>query len=163
MPFACKVKRKFFTLWFTITLIHLNFAQKINMIQTLKIKDRIAIPLVLRFLKPGGYAKFRTAEELRRKVELSGEELDYYEVNDQGNGVTYWNVRKDTGREFDFSEREVNVLKEGLENMDKRKVLNWDFIPLYEAFVPAAADPDEKTSHASDKTSDVSEEIPQQI
>src|SRR5699024_9589378 len=106
---------------------------------------------------------FRTAEELRRKVELSGEELDYYEVNDQGNGVTYWNVRKDTGREFDFSEREVNVLKEGLENMDKRKVLNWDFIPLYEAFVPAAADPDEKTSHASDKTSDVSEEIPKQI
>ena len=87
------------------------------MIQTLKIKDRIAIPLVLRFLKPGGYAKFRTAEELRRKVELSGEELDYYEVNDQGNGVTYWNVRKDTGREFDFSEREVNVLKEGLENI----------------------------------------------
>ena len=60
--------------------------------------------------------------------------------------------------------------------MDKRKILNWDFIPLYEAFVQEANDPAENTPSVdeftpkvnkftpkvNEITSDISEKTPKQ-
>ena len=47
-----------------------------NMKVTLKVADRIIIPLALRYLANGGYAKFVTAKTIQQKVELSPEELE---------------------------------------------------------------------------------------
>ena len=109
---------------------------------TLKIVDRIAIPVVMKFITSGGYAK--------------EEEMNRCDVHDLENGVTTFNPKADAAREFEFTDREADLMKEALQRMDERKALSWDFIPLYEVFVLAAADPDEKTSHVSDKTSDIS-------
>lgn len=137
---------------------------------TLKVADRIIVPLALRYLTNGGYAKFVTAKAIQQKVELTPEELEQYDVRDRADGFTTFNARKDTGREFDFSEREAALMREALERMDERKALCWEFIPLYETFVSPVPDPAEKTSHVSDKTSDISgktsdvlEETPKQI
>lgn len=123
---------------------------------TLKVADRIIVPLALRYLKNGGYAKFVTAKAIQQKVELTPEELEQYDVRDRADGFTTFNARKDTGREFDFSEREADLMREALERMDERKALCWEFIPLFETFVPPVADPDENTSHVSNKTRDIS-------
>lgn len=137
---------------------------------TLKVADRIIVPLALRYLKNGGYAKFVTAKAIQQKVELTPEELEQYDVRDRADGFTTFNARKDTGREFEFSERETALMREALERMDERKALCWEFIPLFETFVPPVADPDENTSHVSNKTRDISnktldvlEETPKQI
>ena len=122
---------------------------------TLKIVDRIAIPVVMKFITSGGYAKFVTAKRILRKVELTEEEMNRCDVHDLENGVTTFNPKADAAREFEFTDREADLMKEALQRMDERKALSWDFIPLYEVFVLAAADPDE-TSHVSDKTSDIS-------
>ena len=141
-----------------------------NMKATLKVADRIIIPLALRYLANGGYAKFVTAKAIQQKVELSPEELEQYDVRDRADGFTTFNARKDTGRTFEFSEREADLMREALQRMDERKALCWEFIPLYETFVSPVPDPAEKTSHVSDKTSDISgktsdvlEETPKQI
>ena len=123
---------------------------------TLKVADRIIVPLALRYLTNGGYAKFVTAKAIQQKVELTPEELEQYDVRDRADGFTTFNARKDTGREFDFSEREAALMREALERMDERKALCWEFIPLYEAFVPPVPDPAENTSHVSNKTRDIS-------
>lgn len=137
---------------------------------TLKVADRIIVPLALRYLTNGGYAKFVTAKAIQQKVELTPEELEQYDVRDRADGFTTFNARKDTGREFDFSEREAALMREALERMDERKALCWEFIPLFETFVHPDPDPAENTSHVSDKTldisgktSDVLEETPKQI
>lgn len=137
---------------------------------TLKVADRIIVPLALRYLTNGGYAKFVTAKAIQQKVELTPEELEQYDVRDRADGFTTFNARKDTGREFDFSEREADLMREALQRMDERKALCWEFIPLFETFVPPVADPDENTSHVSNKTRDISnktldvlEETPKQI
>lgn len=144
---------------------------------TLKVADRIIVPLALRYLKNGGYAKFVTAKAIQQKVELTPEELEQYDVRDRADGFTTFNARKDTGREFEFSERETALMREALERMDERKALCWEFIPLFETFVPPATEPDGKRSDISgkipdisgemsdisNKMSDVSEEIPKQI
>lgn len=137
---------------------------------TLKVADRIIVPLALRYLTNGGYAKFVTAKAIQQKVELSPEELEQYDVRDRADGFTTFNARKDTGREFDFSEREAALMREALERMDERKALCWEFIPLFETFVPPAADPDENTSSVdkitpkvNEITSDISEKMPKQI
>lgn len=124
---------------------------------TLKVADRIIIPLALRYLANGGYAKFVTAKTIQQKVELSPEELEEYDVRDRADGLTTFNARKDTGRTFEFTEREADLMREALERMDERKALCWEFIPLYEMFVPQDTDPVEKTPKVSDKTPDVLE------
>lgn len=123
---------------------------------TLKVADRIIVPLALRYLTNGGYAKFVTAKAIQQKVELSPEELEQYDVRDRADGFTTFNARKDTGRTFEFSEREADLMREALQRMDERKALCWEFIPLFETFVPPAPDPAEKTSHVSNKTRDIS-------
>lgn len=137
---------------------------------TLKVADRIIVPLALRYLTNGGYAKFVTAKAIQQKVELTPEELEQYDVRDRADGFTTFNARKDTGREFDFSEREAALMREALERMDERKALCWEFIPLFETFVPPVADPDENTSDVdkitppkvNEITSDISEKTPKQ-
>ena len=123
---------------------------------TLKTGDRIIIPIILRFITNGGYAKFVTAKNIIRKVELSPEELERYDVRDHANGSTSFNAKLDTGTAFEFTDRETELLREALKRMDERKALSWDFIPLYETFVGAASDAGEKTSDVAEKTSDIS-------
>lgn len=137
---------------------------------TLKVADRIIVPLALRYLTNGGYAKFVTAKAIQQKVELTPEELEQYDVRDRADGFTTFNARKDTGREFEFSEREAALMREALERMDERKALCWEFIPLFETFVPPAPDPDGNTPSVdkitpkvNEITSDISEKIPTEI
>ena len=137
---------------------------------TLKTGDRIIIPVVLRFITNGGYAKFVTAKNIIRKVELSPEELERYDVHDHANGSTSFNAKLDTGTEFEFTDREVELMREALKRMDERKALSWDFIPLYETFVGAASDTGKNQSDVkkimsdvAENTSDITENISDQI
>ena len=118
----------------------------------LKINERIAISMALKFLSPGGYAKFQTAKNILTKVELSAAELDHYEVNDNPEGTTTWNAKKDTGSDIEFADREIQVICEGLNNMDERKLLSWNFITLYEIFIPLGKEIEKANKDKSKKS-----------
>ena len=102
---------------------------------TLKVLDRIALQTAMNRLTHVGYAKFVTARDVRKKVVLTQEELNEIEAHDTPDGNMQWNSSKDKGKEFDFTERETNLISEVLSNLDKTGQLEWGYIPIYEMFV----------------------------
>ena len=101
---------------------------------TLKVLDRIALQTAMQRLSRAGYAKFVTARDVKKKVMLSQDELDEVEATDTPEGSMKWNPAKDGGKEFEFTDRETELIREVLETMDRNKQLEWGFIPVYELF-----------------------------
>lgn len=104
------------------------------MITTLKLQERITLPAILRFLPQGGYVKFQTAENIKKKISVASEELEELEVMDMPDGTTRWNARKDVGKEYEFNEVELSVIRSALDELDRREMVTWDVMPLYKIF-----------------------------
>lgn len=102
---------------------------------TLKVLDRIALQTAMNRLTRAGYAKFVTARDVREKVVLTQAELNEIEAADLPDGNMRWNAAKDTGKEFDFTERETELIREILADMDRNGQLEWGYISIYEMFV----------------------------
>lgn len=101
---------------------------------TLKLVERITLPAILRFLPKGGFVKFQTAENICNKVRISSEELQELEVQDMPDGTTRWNARKDIGKEYEFNEVELSVIRSALDELDRKEMVSWEVMPLYKIF-----------------------------
>ena len=63
--------------------------------------------------------------EIRGKVKLKSEEIEEIELKGKG-GMTFWNSEKskEIEREFEFSDAELMLLKEKVEELDKGKKID---------------------------------------
>lgn len=104
------------------------------MIAVLKLQERITLPVILKFLPPGGYAKFQAAENIKNKVSITSEELEELEVMDTPDGTTRWNAHKDTGKEYKFNSVELAIIRSALDELDRREMVSWEVMPLYKIF-----------------------------
>lgn len=102
---------------------------------TLKVLDRIALQTAMNRLTRAGYVKFVTARDVKEKVMLTQDELNDIEARDMPDGNMQWNPRKDTGKEFEFTGLETDLIKEIFQQMDRNGQLEWGYIPVYELFL----------------------------
>lgn len=96
----------------------------------LTIADRI----ILGSLLPthGGKIKMILIKTIADQVEFTPKEITEFELNDKGGGLVTWNVTK--GREFrmTFTPEQVQVLKESIQEADKREQVTVQMLPLIE-------------------------------
>jgi hypothetical protein len=98
----------------------------------LNLKERLSLEHALSFMQ-GSYVKFVLAKDIQSKVVITPEEINKFHIIDlpDGSGIT-WDNRKDTNREFDLSDEQLELIVECLKAMDAQKRLVWAIIPFYE-------------------------------
>jgi hypothetical protein len=97
----------------------------------LKLKDRIVFTQL--FPQSGGMLEQLTARDIGKKTEITQEDIKEYEIRQETVGsevFTKWKVEKDVGKEIDFSEVELNFLKDQVDRLDKAKQITPDLLDL---------------------------------
>jgi accessory colonization factor AcfC len=93
----------------------------------LTIKDR----LVFRALFPekGNLIEQSTIRDIANKIDISSDERKEVELKQEGPSLK-WNQEKDNGKDFLFSQTEVNFLKDQIEKLDKDKQITSELLDL---------------------------------
>jgi len=89
---------------------------KLNLFERMRVVDFLPAK--------GGLEKATIAADIKKKLELSQEEIEKYEVKSEamanGRIATRWNARGQEEVAFDFSKLEIQMLKDGLDEMNKK-------------------------------------------
>lgn len=85
---------------------------------TLSVLERLQITTLLP--QNGGLIEMGLVKEIRDKVKFSAEEIEEYQLRDIENGSVVWNPAKAKLREYTFADSEIQVLKKGVDEADKR-------------------------------------------
>lgn len=105
---------------------------------TLSILERL---LILNLL-PGenDIITLRLVRKLKDQIGFTDEELITINMRSEqsdGRPVTKWDQSKAIDREFELSEKAVNIIRDALKNLDKNKKLTDNHISLYTKIVEA--------------------------
>jgi hypothetical protein len=99
---------------------------KLNLYERVKAVDLLPLK--------GGLEKASIAADIKKKLEIKQEEIEKYALKTQqmGNGrvSTSWNEKGKEEVDFDFSKLEIQMLKDGVEDLNKKNE-----IPAEAAFV----------------------------
>lgn len=108
-------------------------AKNENLILTLL--DRIALPGILP--TKAGYEKLIIAEDLKKKIQLTQEELEVYQIVQTPTGGLAWKVPegKEDAFTYEFTALEKNLIKEELKTLNDKNELLKDYLSLYTMFV----------------------------
>lgn len=72
----------------------------------------------------GGLEKATIAADIKKKIEVSKEEIEEYEIKTSfladGRASTSWNEKGREEKEFDFSKLEIEMIKDGFEEKNKK-------------------------------------------
>lgn len=99
----------------------------------LSIKDRLLLINLLP--QKGNFVTMTIREDLFNKIKISQEEIEVTEMHSTDAGVT-WNTDKEgEERLFEFSELEIEMVKNILKSLDEKKELTADTIDLYKLFI----------------------------
>lgn len=94
----------------------------------LNVKDRI---LALNILpKQGNMVEMIAADSLNKKIGLTSDELDFYEVT-AGNGTVSWNLEKDMEVDIEINHAETAVLKAVLKSNDEAGTIPFEALSVY--------------------------------
>jgi len=102
-----------------------------NMTKKLDVLGRIMALTVLP--KETNLVLWKIINGLKTKLSFTEEEIKEYELVFEGTS-TKWNRVLDKGKDIEFTEAEENLIKEGLNNLDKEKRITEQHIPLCIAF-----------------------------
>ena len=93
----------------------------------LTVKERIVFASL--FPKNYNLVEGTLIKDIKKKVEMTQEELKDYEVKSLGNQIT-WNADKTKEKDIVFTDMEIDFLKERIKELDKEKKLSDDNIDL---------------------------------
>lgn len=84
----------------------------------LSLKERLVISELLP--QQGSITEQITARAIIKKVEITSDEVDKWEIRDIERGVV-WNAAKAEDLEYELNKTELQLLKSGVEKLDKEK------------------------------------------
>jgi len=99
-----------------------------NVSLKLSIKDR----LVIRNLYPekSSLTNQIIARDIERKIELSQKEIKAVEMTTLPSGGVQWNENKDKGKDVKFTEAEINIIREWINDADKNEQISVNMVDL---------------------------------
>jgi hypothetical protein len=99
----------------------------------LTLLDRLMIPGVLK--KEGNYSQMIINKDITKKCQLTQKELKDFEITEFGPQLR-WNEKGSKATFLiEFSELELNEIREGLKKINDENKLSVDLVPIYEIFV----------------------------
>ena len=113
---------------------------------TLHLFERINLPGC--FPEQANYERGIVIRDLRKKLELTQEEIGEVELKSfplpDGQTSLRWNQKKDTGKEIAFTQLEFDVVRFGLQHMNKAEKLPTDprWLDMYSMFMDAKEEPE---------------------
>lgn len=97
----------------------------------LNILNRILIFSILP--KEGNLVTMKTLKSLKNKIAFSEDDVNEYEIRVEDNHY-HWNPEKEVEIEFDFTEGEAKLVKDGLKKLDEEKAITEQYYELCELF-----------------------------
>ncbi len=88
----------------------------------LSIRDRMALPLLMP--KSYGLVDGEIIRDLKDRISIKSAEMQKLNMKDLSNGRIEWDAKKEKPLELELSDRELEVLKKGVEEADKANSLN---------------------------------------
>lgn len=98
----------------------------------LKVMERLTVLQILP--QEGNFVMLKVLRGLNDKVGFKDEEFKELSLVQEGNAVK-WNIAADIGKEFDFGEKETDLIKDSLKKLDEQKKLEQRHFTLYEKFM----------------------------
>lgn len=83
----------------------------------------------------GNLAQLRLVRELAGKLGLSAEEINKYEVTTEKDGTIKWNKDKDEELLIPFHDKEFELMRDQLTELDKKNKLEQKMFSLCEKFM----------------------------
>lgn len=68
-------------------------------------------------------------KDINEKINITQKDIKKYEIKSNQNSLT-WNTEKDKGLEVDFTDKEIELLKEQVEKLDKENKITQDNLDL---------------------------------
>ena len=100
--------------------------------QKLSYTDRIELLLLLP--TKGSFMALRAAEDLRKDLALTQDEMKLVEMEQDGE-MLKWDLSKEAEKEHDFTEFELEVVRKSLKGLDESEELRQTQMELYGRFV----------------------------
>jgi hypothetical protein len=97
----------------------------------LGVKDRIALFGVLP--QQGDFVTMTVKHDLSDKLKITQTEIEEFGIK-SGEGNLTWDASKEKEIDFEFTELELKLVKDSLEEMNNKKSLNDDTFNLYKKF-----------------------------
>lgn len=94
---------------------------------TLSLKDRLNF--VLLFPEKGNIIQQILVADISKKVSLTQDEIKEFELKQEGT-VLKWNEEKAKDIEVEFTEAELNLLKEQIKELDSKGEITQAILPL---------------------------------
>ena len=93
----------------------------------LRIKERITLLNLLP--SQGNITSMTIKYDLKEKIKITQEEIVGMELQ-ESDGLIKWNDSKDLGKDIEFTELELKMIKDILKELDEKKQLNDDTFNL---------------------------------
>lgn len=91
------------------------------------IKDRLNFPTL--YPQTGNILTQILVKSISEKVTLTPEEIEEIDLKSDGQ-LLRWDETKAQEKEIEFTEAEINLLRERVSEMDNNKQINQDILPL---------------------------------
>jgi hypothetical protein len=93
----------------------------------LTIKDRVVMPSL--YPKESNIVNQILVKDIKEKVELTQPELKEIDFKPMGTHYS-WDMKKAKDKKVDFTEAELDLLKNEIDKLDKEKKITQDILPL---------------------------------
>ena len=101
---------------------------------SIKLLDKIMLPSILK--KEANYETMIINLDIKKKVEVTQDELLKYNIKSLENGGLTWNKEGSEAEfELEFTEMEASKIKEALKELNDSNKLTEELINLYKIFV----------------------------
>jgi len=101
----------------------------------LTIKDRIYIPVFLLSITKSGLIKASLIHSTTEALKFTPAEIQEYQLRDNTLGFTEWKPTKENSFNIEFTPGQMEIIKEGIEIMDKAEQISADMIPTISKFI----------------------------
>lgn len=101
----------------------------------LNINNRLGISeAISRAFPKGDIKQMVLSHDIKEKTRLKQEDFEKYNITPLPNGQIKWDDEKDTGIKVEFTEMEIEMIKEAFEELDKKKEMTTDLVETYKLF-----------------------------
>jgi len=99
----------------------------------LSIKERLILIHVLP--KEGNVLTLKIVRKLREDLSFSEAEHKEFKITQTPDGVVSWDDTNTTKKNVEIGEKATDIIIDGLKDLDKRKKLTEDHLPIWEMFI----------------------------
>jgi len=103
----------------------------------LNIGERLIILQILP--KEGNFATLKLIRDLVNKIGISADEHTDFELKQEGDKLS-WNAKGSEEKSIDFKIKEIELISNALEKLDKEKKLEFSHFSVFEKFAEAEDD-----------------------